>query len=246
MLAARLRHKLRNVGDQFREDLGNVAGDERGRGSGFNRVRCHRVNHLHFQLDQFRGRFDDDAREAQVLVRHVVVFESFQLQAGHLGAGEDFADGGIHFVKILGEDETLHQGDVRAVRGVERETLRKYFEQAFVYGLRMLNHRRIRLQQDVDGGDSVRVGFVSRRLGGFGGGATGDEGQQCEVGEGYQSGRLHIVCSFHFLLCFGSLVLSLAKSRAVPIGSGQPACFTIEGMVPFCAYWLGWVCAFLS
>ena len=104
MFAGRLRYELRDLGDQGREDLGNVAGDERGRGSRFHCERRHRVNHPRFQLDQFRSRFDDNAREAKILVWYVVVLDSFQLQAGHIGAGEDFADGGIHFVKILGDD----------------------------------------------------------------------------------------------------------------------------------------------
>src|SRR2546429_2732721 len=39
MLAGMLRHEVRNVGDQLREDLWIVAGDERGRGSGFHHER---------------------------------------------------------------------------------------------------------------------------------------------------------------------------------------------------------------
>jgi hypothetical protein len=126
ILAGMLRHELRNVGDQGREDLGIFGRrDECGRGSGFHRERGHSVNHLLFQLEQFRSRFDDNAREAKVLVRYVVVFESFQLQASQIGAGGDFADGGIDFIQILGEDETLHQGDVGTVGGIERKAFRK-------------------------------------------------------------------------------------------------------------------------
>src|SRR5205814_2115846 len=137
------------------------------------------VNHLLFQLEQFRSRFDDNAREAKVLVRYVVVFESFQLQASHIGAGEDFADGGIDFIEILGEDETLHQADVGTMGGVEREPLRKDLAQTLVGGGRVLEHRGVRFQKDVDSGDSVRVGFGSRRLGGLGGGAAGVRSSIC-------------------------------------------------------------------
>ena len=117
------------------------------------------IDHLLFQLEQFRAWLNDDAREAQVLVRDVIVFEGFQLQPGHVGAGEDFADGGIHLVEILGEDKSLHQGDVGTVGRVEREALRENFQQAFVGGSRVLHHRRIRLEQDVDGRDVVWLGI---------------------------------------------------------------------------------------
>src|SRR5256886_12995481 len=79
ILAGMFRHELRNVGDQGREDLGIRPGDERGRGSGFHRERGHSLDHVLFQLEQFRSRFDDNAREAKVLVWYVLVFESFQL-----------------------------------------------------------------------------------------------------------------------------------------------------------------------
>src|SRR5439155_26796273 len=103
--------------------------------------------------------FDDNARYAKVLVRYVIVFEGFQFQAGHIGAGEDFADGGIDFIQILGEDETLHQGDVRAVGGIERKALRKDLEQTLIGRHRVLDHRGIRLQQDVDSRDRVWLGI---------------------------------------------------------------------------------------
>src|SRR5437762_722228 len=185
-LSVMLQHELLNVGDQGREDLVIVAGYERGRGSGFNRERGDSVDHLLFQLEQFRSRFDDNAREAKILVRYVVVFESFQLQASHVGAGEDFADGGIDFIEILGEDETLHQSDVGTVLGVQREALRKDLAQTVVGGGRVLEHRGVRFQKDVDSGDSVRGGFGSRRLGGLGGGAAGAEGQH-RKGAGHRS-----------------------------------------------------------
>ena len=58
-----------------------------------------------------------------------------------------------HFVKILGENETLHQSDVGTVLDVKREALRKHLAQTVVGGGRVLGHRGIRLQQDVDGRD---------------------------------------------------------------------------------------------
>ena len=54
-------------------------------------------------------------------------------------------DGGIHLVKIFGEDETLHQGDVRTVCGVQRKALRENSEQTVVHGLRVLEHPGVRL-----------------------------------------------------------------------------------------------------
>src|SRR6266700_2477423 len=175
ILAGMLRHELRNVGDQGRDDVGVFGrGDEGGRGSGFHRERGHSVNHLLFECEQFRSRFDDNARYAKVLVRYVIVFESFQLQAGHIGAGEDFADGGIDFIQILGEDETLHQGDVGTVGGIERKAFRKDLEQTLIGRHRVLEHCGIRLEQDVNGGDLV---LVSGGCGWLGGGAAGAGGQ---------------------------------------------------------------------
>jgi hypothetical protein len=81
-----------------------------------------------------------------------------------LALAKDFADGGIHLVKILGEDETLHQGDVRTACGVQRKALRENFEQTVVHDLRVLEHRGVRLEEDVDSGDRVRVGFNTHGL----------------------------------------------------------------------------------
>src|SRR5205814_1478779 len=170
-----------------RVDLGIRSGDERGRGSGFHRERGHSVDHLLFQLEQFGSRFDDNAREAKILVRYVVVFESFQLQASHIGAGEDFADGGIDFIEILGEDETLHQTDVGTVLGVQRKALRKDLPQTIVGGGRVLDHRGIRLQQDVDGRDRVWLGIGGARIPSGQGDGTGHHSYEQEVSEVFGS-----------------------------------------------------------
>src|SRR5438132_12871987 len=127
--------------------------------------------------------FDYNARDAMVLVRYVIVFESFQLQAGHIGAGEDFADGGIDFIQILGEDETLRQGDVRTMGGVKREALRKDLTQTVVGGGRVLDHRGIRLQQDVDGRDRVWLGIGGEGISSGQGDSTGHRSYEQEVSE---------------------------------------------------------------
>ncbi len=137
-------------------------GDERGRISGFHRERGHGGNQVRLQLEQFRGRLRDNAREANVLARDVVVFEGLQLHAGHVGAGENLAGGGIDLVEIRRADETLDHRDVRAVRRIQGETFREDLEQAGVVGFGMLEHRGVRLQQDVDGGDRGLLGREDR------------------------------------------------------------------------------------
>ena len=72
---------------------------------------------------------------------------------GHVGGGEHLAGGGIDLVEVRRADETLDHRDVRTVRRIQGETFREDLEQAGVVGFAMLEHRGVRLQQDVDGGD---------------------------------------------------------------------------------------------
>src|SRR5205814_10618801 len=118
-----------------------------------------------------------------ILVRYVVVYESFQLQASHIGAGEDFADAGIDLIEILGEDETLHRTDVGTVLGVQRKALRKDLAQTIVGGGRVLDHRGIRLQQDVDSGDRVWLGIGGEGISSGQGDGTGHRSFKQEVSE---------------------------------------------------------------
>ena len=46
----------------------------------------------------------------------------------------------------------------RMMRGVQRKPFWEDLTQTGVHGLRVLDHRGIRLQQDVDGGDGVWLG----------------------------------------------------------------------------------------
>ena len=71
--------------------------------------------------------------------------------AGHVGAGENLAGGGIDLVEVRGADETLDHRDVRTVRRIQGETFREDREQAGVVGFGMLEHRGVRFQQDVNG-----------------------------------------------------------------------------------------------
>src|SRR5207302_11082087 len=94
-----------------------------------------------------------------------------------------FGDGGIHFVQVLGEDETLHQSDVGTVLGVEREALRKDLAQTFVGGGRVLDHRGIGLQQDVDSRDRVWLGIGGAGISSGQGDGTGHHSYEQEVSE---------------------------------------------------------------
>jgi hypothetical protein len=69
--------------------------------------------------------------------------------------------GGIHLIKIRRADETLDQRDVRTVRGVQREAFREHPAQTGIHGFRVLDHRGVRLQADVNG-RYVGVGFMFR------------------------------------------------------------------------------------
>jgi hypothetical protein len=57
-------------------------------------------------------------------------------------------------------------GDVGVVRGVERKALGVHLEQTVVGGLRVLEHRGVRQEEDVDGRDRVWRGRAVRSLGG--------------------------------------------------------------------------------
>ena len=61
--------------------------------------------------------------------------------------------GGIDLVEVRGADETLDQRDMRTVRGIQGEALRVNLKQPSVVGCGMLEHRGVRFQQNVDGGD---------------------------------------------------------------------------------------------
>ena len=79
-----------------------------------------------------------------------------------LARGEHLAGGGIDLVQVRGADETLEHRDVRTVRRIQGETFREDLEQAGVVGFGMLEHRGVRLQQDVNGRDRGLLGREDR------------------------------------------------------------------------------------
>jgi len=80
-----------------------------------------------------------------------LVFERRQLHAGETGTREDFFGSGIDLVEVRRTDETLKQCDVRTVRLIQGESIRKDLEQPSVVGLGVTHHRGVRFQQNVDG-----------------------------------------------------------------------------------------------
>lgn len=85
---------------------------------------------------------------------------------------------GKNLVQVRRSYVALKHGGMGTVRGIQRESIRVDSPKPCVRGGRSCNHRCIRLQQDVDGGDIVLV-----RVGGngLGCGAADAEGQQsCE------------------------------------------------------------------
>ena len=65
---------------------------------------------------------------------------------------------GIYLVEIIRADKLLQHRDVWVVRLVEREPLRKGLEQMRVGGLRVLDHRRVGFERDVDRRHRVLLG----------------------------------------------------------------------------------------
>src|SRR5213078_4210249 len=89
-------------------------------------------------------------------------------------------------------DETLHQGDVGTVGGIERKAFRKDLEQTLIGSGRVLDHRGIRLQQDVDGRDRVWLGIGGEGISSGQGDGTGHhsyEHEMSKVSGSYFHGR---------------------------------------------------------
>ena len=76
-------------------------------------------------------------------------------------SGQNPADGGIDLFEVRGANEPLNEDDVRTVRRIQGEILRKDLEQAGVVGLGVLEHRGVRLQEDVDGRDGPGFAVLS-------------------------------------------------------------------------------------
>ncbi|MFZ3352650.1 MAG: hypothetical protein WA268_17500 [Xanthobacteraceae bacterium] len=56
----------------------------------------------------------------------------------------------INLLQVIGSDELLQQGNVRVVRLIQRKALRERPEQSSVGILRVLYHRRVGFERDVD------------------------------------------------------------------------------------------------
>ncbi len=104
---------------------------------------------------QVFSRFDDDFREADRRRRDVVILERLQRPRRGLFLGQNRVRRRIYFFQVVGADELLQKGDVRVVRLIQREALRKILEQTSVGVFRMLNYRRVWLERNVDRRDRV-------------------------------------------------------------------------------------------
>src|SRR4029077_11668466 len=113
------------------------------------------------------GRLDHDSGQAEARqaasTGNVVVLVCLQLPAGRLLPGQNVADDLVDLVQIGRLDIPLQARDVRLMCLAQSEALGVALEQALVGGLRLVDHRRVRLKQDVDGSDHVRL-FSAQRL----------------------------------------------------------------------------------
>jgi hypothetical protein len=58
----------------------------------------------------------------------------------------------LHWLKLGAADVALQQSDMRGVVGIQREASREVLAQAGMRRLRVGDHRRVRVKQDIDGG----------------------------------------------------------------------------------------------
>jgi hypothetical protein len=155
-VARRDLHEISDVADQAFLDVAAVlvAGESRG-GPGPLRVR--RDGHDEFVLQPMQafGRLDDDARDAERRRRQIVVLDRLQRPGCRLFLGENRARRRIDLVERSGADELLKHRDMRMVVLVERKALRVDAEQAGVRGRGVLDHRVVRLKDDVDRRDRL-------------------------------------------------------------------------------------------
>src|SRR5262245_46556497 len=134
-------------------------GDVSGGGPGFLSERRNGVDQFLLQPHEITCRLDHDAPQANVLPGNVVVLERLQLPARNLLVGQDLACRRVDFIEVRRADVPLQHRDVWVVRRIQMEALRKNLYQTSVRSLRVLDHRCVRLQRDVDGRDWVlRVG----------------------------------------------------------------------------------------
>src|SRR6266699_3114813 len=91
------------------------------------------------------------ARKSDRRIGDVVVFERLQFPTRRVLTGQSLVGRGVDLVEVSRADELLQQRDMRVMRGVQSKALRISLEQAGIVGFGMLDHRRVRLQRNVDG-----------------------------------------------------------------------------------------------
>jgi hypothetical protein len=106
------------------------------------------------------GRLRNDPRDTGGAHRHVVELERLQLHRLQIGARKHLVGGDVHFFEVARPHEALDQRDVGRVRGIQRKARRMDLPQAGVVLRRVPEHRRVRLQEDVDRRHAVRLGLV--------------------------------------------------------------------------------------
>ena len=144
--------------DRWLVDLGIFrGGDERRRCPRLYGERGNGVDQFLLVPEEVVGGLDHDPGKAEVLPGDVVVLVRLQLPSERLFLGQDFADGLIDLVEIRCLHVPLQTRDVRVMRRVQGEALGEVLAQARVGGLGVLDHRGVRIEQDVDGRDGVRL-----------------------------------------------------------------------------------------
>src|SRR5579859_5365514 len=131
VIAGHLRHERRNILDhECVEGWVVVPIDERGYCSGVHREWGRSGDQVRLQLEQFGGRPNDNAGNADVVGWGVVVLERLQLHAVHVGAGENLVGRSIDLLEIRRPNETLNQCDMRTMRRIQGESFWENLEQA--------------------------------------------------------------------------------------------------------------------
>ena len=99
---------------------------------------------------QVFSRLDYDPREADRRRGDVVILESLQCPCGGLLLGQNRVRRRKYLVEVVCADELLQHSDVRVVRLIQSKALRERLEQTSVGVLRVLKHRRVGFERDVD------------------------------------------------------------------------------------------------
>ena len=137
------------------------------------------------QLEDFRRRPRANARDSHRAARGVVVFEGLKFHALHIDGGENLAGGGIDLLEIRRADETLEHRNVRGMRRIQGKAFREDREQPGVVVSGMLEHRGVRLQEDVYGRDFTWLASGVRSLDLGAQGSHRQEARECYFHQGF-------------------------------------------------------------